>query len=263
VAGPALAGVLVAIGDPAIVIALDAVSFAISAAALAGLVLPSRDPGPHASLLADLSEGWDTFRSRSWLWTITIQFALFNLLAWGPFLLLGPVLSKEDLSGASSWGAIMAAYALGSVTGGLAALGRRPKRPLLLATLGTVGYPIPLLLLALNASTLEIVAGTLIAGIGSATFNIFFNATIQREIPADMQARVAAFDAVGAFSAGPIAFAACGPISEQVGAHTVLAFGAAWALTSSLIVLTLSSVRKVRWTTGNNGPVRPRPEPTD
>lgn len=222
IAGPGLAGVLVAVGDPATVIVLDAFSFAISAVAVAGLVLPARAVRARSSFLVDLSEGWNTFRSQTWLWTITIQFALFNLIAWGPFLLLGPVLAKADLGGARAWGAILTAYALGSVIGGFAALGKRPRRPLVTATIGTFGYPIPLALLALRASTLEVAVGALLAGIGSATVSIFFNATIQRQIVAEMQARVAAFDLVGAFSAGPIGLVAAGPISELLGAHTSL-----------------------------------------
>jgi MFS family permease len=247
VAGPALAGVLVAVGDPALVIAIDALSYAISAIALAGLALPATPGGERPSFLSEMAAGWDTFRSQTWLWTITIQFALFNLIAWGPFLLLGPVLSKADLSGARSWGAIMAAFALGSVAGGLAALGKRPRRPLLVATIGTLAYPLPLILLAVHGSTVEIAAGALIAGVGSTTCNIFFNATLQRVIPADMQARVTAFNLVCAFSAVPIGFAAAGPVSEAIGAHTVLAFGAAWSLASTLVVLLVPNIRTTRW----------------
>ena len=247
VGGPALAGILIATTSPAVVIAIDAASFAISAAALVGLKLPALDRAAHSSLLTDLTAGWATFRSRTWLWTITIQFALFNLLSWGPLLVLGPILSQQELSGASSWGTILSAYALGSVTGGIAALGRRPRRPLLIATLGTFGYALPMVLLALNASTAEIAFGALVAGIGSATWNIFFAATVQHEIPSEMQARVAAFDLVGAYSAAPIAFAATGPISQLVGTHTVLAFGATWTVLSSLIVITLPSIRQLRW----------------
>ena len=252
VAGPALAGILVAVGDPALVIAIDALSYGISAIALAGLALPASPGGQRPSFLSELAEGWDTFRSQTWLWTITIQFALFNLIAWGPFLLLGPVLSKADLSGARSWGAIMAAFALGSVIGGFAALGKRPARPLLVATIGTLCYPIPLFLLAVHGSTAEIVAGTLIAGVGSTTCNIFFNATLQRVIPANMQARVAAFNLVCAFSAVPIGFAAAGPVSELVGPHTLLAFGAAWSLASTLVVLAVPTIRTTQWPPDQN-----------
>jgi hypothetical protein len=253
VAGPALAGILVAVGDPALVIAIDALSYGISAVALAGLALPANPGGQRPSFLSELAEGWGTFRSQTWLWTITIQFALFNLIAWGPFLLLGPVLSKADLSGARSWGAIMAAFALGSVIGGFAALGRRPARPLLMATIGTLCYPIPLCLLAAHGSTAEIVAGTLIAGVGSTTCNIFFNATLQRVIPADMQARVAAFNLVCAFSAVPIGFAAAGPVAGLVGPHTLLAFGAAWSLASTLVVLAVPTIRTTQWPPDQNG----------
>jgi Major Facilitator Superfamily len=258
ITGPGLAGVLVAAGDPATVIALDALSFAISAVALAGLVLPARAAQARSSFLVDLSEGWDTFRSQTWLWTITLQFALFNLITWGPFLLLGPVLAKTDLDGARSWGAILTTYALGSVIGGVTALGKRPRRPLVTAITGTLGYPIPLVLLALHASTTEIAAGALLAGLGSATVSIFFNTTIQRRVAAEMQARVAAFDLVGAFSAGPIGLAAAGPISELIGAHTVLAFGAAWSLTSSLVVLSLPSIRQMRWQRNEEEPTATR-----
>ena len=247
VGGPALAGVLVAVTNPAVVIAVDATSFAVSAAALAGLKLPALRPKAHSSLVADLAAGWDTFRSRTWLWTITLQFSLFNLVSWGPLLVLGPVLSQHELSGARSWGIVLSAYALGSVIGGLAALGRRPRRPLLVATLATFSYAFPMILLASNASTAEIAAGAFIAGIGSATWSIFFTSTVQREIPSEMQARVAAFDLVGSYSAVPIAFAATGPIAQLVGAHTVLAYGAAWTVISSAIVIVLPSVRKVIW----------------
>lgn len=58
----------------------------------------------------------------------------------------------------------------------------------------------------------------------------------------------------GAFSAGPIGLVAAGPISELVGARTVLAFGAAWSLTSSLLVLALPTTRKVHWMTSDDEP---------
>jgi MFS family permease len=247
VAGPALAGVLVAITNPAVVFSVDAASFAISAAALAGLQLPALDVKPPSSLLADLAAGWDTFRSRTWLWTITLQFSLFNLLSWGPLLVLGPVLSRQELSGARSWGVILSAYALGSVIAGLAALGRRPRRPLVAATLGTFSYALPIILLARSASTAEIASGAFIAGIGSAIWSIFFAATVQGEIPSEMQARVAAFDLVGSYIAVPIAFVATGPVSQLVGTRAVLTYGAAWTVLSSLVVLALPSVRDLQW----------------
>jgi len=55
------------------------------------------------SLLADLADGWAEFSSRAWLCAGTAQFALFNLLTWGPYLVLGPVLARDYLGGARAW----------------------------------------------------------------------------------------------------------------------------------------------------------------
>lgn len=246
VLGPALAGALVALTGPAVVVAADAVSYAMSAAALAGLRLPAVR-GSSRSILRDLADGWGEFRSRTWLWATTVQFALFNLMAWGPFLLLGPVLARAYLHGASSWGTILAAYGAGSVVGGLAALGRRPRRPLLVATISSAGYAAPLALLALHQATALVAAGAVVAGLGSAGFNIYWSASLQHHVPADAQARVFAFATLGAYSAGPIAYAAAGPVAAAVGARVVLGFGAVVAVAASLVVLALPAVRRVAW----------------
>ena len=130
VAGPALAGMLIAATGPATVVATDAASYAISAVALAMVRFPSAGQIRSRSLLADLADGWAEFSSRAWLWIDTVQFALFNLLTWGPYLVLGPVLARDYLGGARAWGMIMACYGGGAILGGLLALGRRPRRPL-------------------------------------------------------------------------------------------------------------------------------------
>ncbi|MDA8060971.1 MAG: MFS transporter [Actinomycetota bacterium] len=254
VAGPALAGVLVAAADPATVIALDAASYAASALALSGLRLPERSSSSGRSMLSDLTEGWAEFRSRTWLWVTTAQFTLFNLVAWGPFLLLGPVLSKSYLGGAAAWGSIMAAFGAGSVAGGLVALGRRPRRPLLIASVASLGYPAPIALLALHAPTAEIASAAVVAGLASAGFNTFWSAALQQQVPADTQARVYAFSIVGSYSAGPIAFAGAGPIAAIIGAPVLLGTGAAVAACTSAAVIAVPAIRAVLWHTSPAAP---------
>ena len=102
--------------------------------------------------------------AQTWLWLTTVQFALFNLLTWAPYLLLGPLLARQYLGGAGAWGVISAAYALGSVLTGLALVGRRPRRLLVVAVTGTFGYAVPCLLLALRAPVAVVAAGALVAG---------------------------------------------------------------------------------------------------
>lgn len=250
IAGPALAGVLVALTSPGVVLAVDAATYAVSVLALAALRLPGEAASrerPKGALRGDLAAGWAEFRSRVWLVAVTLQFTLFNLLTWGPFLLLGPVLSKESLGGAGAWGAIMACYGAGSVLGGLLALGRRPAHPVAAATVATFGYGLPCALLAVRAPVAVVAAGALVAGTGSALGGAFSATATAQQVPSEALARVSAFETVLAFSLGPLAFAAAGPVSAAVGARTVLAFGAAWCTLSAAVVLALPAVRAVTW----------------
>jgi MFS family permease len=78
VAGPAVAGFILAAATPAWAIAGDSVSFAVSAVALVALSLPMTVRVQDASLLRQLVEGWQAFASRSWLWIANIQAAATN-----------------------------------------------------------------------------------------------------------------------------------------------------------------------------------------
>ena len=270
VAGPALAGILIAVTSPALVIAVDAGSYALSALALAGLRLESnaqlslprpsptlrglgrRGPAqPHGpsreSLLRDLAEGWAEFTAHPWLWPQTVQFALFNLVTWGPYLVLGPVLARQYLGGARAWGVILACYGGGAILGGLAALGRRPRRPLLVATLTTLGFAFPPLALALRLPLAAVAGTALVAGLGTALGGAFGTTVEQRLIPAEALSRVGAFNMVGAFAFGPVAFIAAGPAAALFGPRAVLAFGAAWSAAMTLAVLAVPAVRQLPW----------------
>jgi hypothetical protein len=260
VAGPALAGILIAATSPATAVAVDAASYAVSAVALATLRFPQTEKARSRSLLRDLADGWAEFRARSWIWVPTVQFALFNLLTWGPYLVLGPVLARDYLGGARAWGAIIACYGGGAILGGLLALGRRPRRPLAVANLATLGFALPPLALALRLPAVAVAAGALLAGLGSA-LNGALEATVQqRLVPPQVLSRVGAFNLVGAFAFGPVAFAAAGPVAAAVGARAVLGFGAAWAVFGTLVVQTVPSIRRVTW--GDPGPSEATPAAT-
>ena len=247
VAGPALAGVLVAVAGPAVVVAIDAASYGVSVIALSGLRLGRPGHRPGQSLLREMADGWAEFRSRPWLCATTVQFALFNLITWAPYLVLGPVLAHAYLGGARAWGLVMSAFAAGAVLGGLAALGRRPRRPLLAATLATFGYPVPCLLLALHAPVAGVAAGAFAAGAGGAVAQAFDTTVLQQQVPADRLSRVSSFSVFGAFGPGTLGLAIAGPVAALAGPGAVLGFGAAWAMFGTLVVLSLPSVWAVRW----------------
>ena len=258
VAGPALAGIVIAAGSPAAAIAVDAASYAVSAIALAVLRFPDAARANAARpLLRDLADGWAQFSAHAWLWLQTVQFTLFNLLTWGPYLVLGPVAARDYLGGARAWGAILASYGGGAIIGGLLALGRRPRRPLLVSTLTTLGFPLPPLALALHLPVLAVAAGAVLAGAGSAFGGAVATTVTQQRLPADVLSRVGSFNMVGAFSLGPVAFVAAGPVAAVFGVRAVLGFGAAWAVFGTLAVLAAPSIRTLTW---EDGPSAGTPE---
>jgi MFS family permease len=250
IAGPALAGLLVAATSPAVAVAADAVSYAVSAVALAGLRFPPRSAGERASasLLRELADGWAEFTRQAWLWVGTLQGALFNLLTWGPYLVLGPVLARAYLGGARAWGVILACYGGGAVLGGLLVLGRRPRRPLVVAGLAALGFALPPLALALLLPAVVVAGAALLAGLGSAVGNALEATVTQQRVPERALSRVGAWNMVGAFAFGPLAFAVAGPAASAFGARGVLGFGAVWEACATLaVLLAVPAVRRVTW----------------
>jgi hypothetical protein len=254
VAGPALAGILIAVTSPAVVIALDAASFAASVLSLARLRIPPASPATQ-SPWRDLADGWAQFRSQSWLCLTTVQFALFNLFTWAPYLLLGPVLARQYLGGAGAWGVIVAAYAGGSVVGGLALVGRRPRRPLVVGVVGTFGYALPCLLLALRAPLVPVAAAALAAGCGSAVFGTLWTTVMQQQVAPNLLGRTTAFTTTGSFALGSLGWTVIGSVAAWVGPARLLGFAAAYAAVSSAVVLTTPAIRAIHWEDPGEAPL--------
>ena len=245
VGGPALAGVLVAITSPATVLLVDAISYLPSIVVLLLLRIDEL-PRQPSTMLRDLRSGWRVFWSFPWLWTVTLQFTLFNLIVWGPYLVLAPASADRFYQGASTWGLVLASYGIGSITGGLLILGRRPQRPLVVTTAVTFVWVAPSAAFALHAPLPVLCCAALLGGIASAVFNGLWMTTIQQRVPPEALSRVMAYIAFGAYSVGPIGMALAGPISEAAGISTVLAIGVGWQLVANSVVLTLPAIRALR-----------------
>jgi Major Facilitator Superfamily len=245
VTGPALAGILIGLTQPAAVIAVDAATYGASLLSLALVRVPAIRPAAH-SPWRDLAEGWHQFKAQTWLWVTTVQFALFNLLTWAPYLLLGPVLARQYLGGARAWGTVMAAMAFGSVLTGLLLVGRKPRRALTVAVVGSYGYGIPCVMLALHLPLVAIALGACVAGAGSAVFSTYWSTVLQLRVRAEMLARVTAFALTGSYALGSAGFVVIGPVAAIVGPGRMLGFAAAWTAVSSTVVLSLRAIRSAR-----------------
>jgi len=244
--GPAAAGLIVAAGGAGWAIAIDGATYAVSALCLARLHLPAQAPPPRESFAAQLRAGWLEFRSRTWLWVIVVQFGLFHLLVYAPFMVLGAVIAERTLGGATAWGLILAAQGGGSILGGIAVLRARPRRPLVIATLGTFTFAGPVALLALHAPVAAIAATAAVSGVGIAVFGTLWDTTLQQHVPAAVLSRVSAYDWLGSVALVPLGYALAGPLAGTLGVTRTLWLAAGWTIAGSAVVLAVPSVRRLR-----------------
>jgi MFS family permease len=259
--GPVLGGVLVAAAGAGWAIAIDAVTFAVSAACLAMLRVSTRVGGQRSSFVADLRQGWAAFRSRSWVWTFVLYFAIGNLV-WGAWNALGPIVAERDLGGAAAWGTILAAVGVGALTGSLLATRVKPRRPLLLAALADGLFALPLAFLAAATSVLLIACGAALSGAGVALAISVWESTLQRHIPAESLSRVSSYDWFGSLAFTPLGLAVWGPVAAVIGVSLSLwlAFGLAVALT--LALLSVPDIRRLSAAPATTATRTPAESPT-
>ncbi len=245
--GPAIAGVIVAVSSPGWAILMDGLTYLVSVVSLACIRIDWNQAEVSTSFVTLLRQGWNEFWSRSWLWAIVLQSSLVNAL-FASFLVLGPVVAKQSLGGAPAWGAILAAEGAGAVVGGVVMLRVHPRRPLLVATLCSLVFPLPLFFLASRSPTVLIAIIGFLAGGFITVFAVQWSTTLQREIPSDVLARVSAYDWFGSLILLPIGMALAGPLATDVGITTTLVGSGLLMILLILAVLAVPSVSRLRVT---------------
>jgi len=247
VGGPAVSGVLVAVLGPGWVFGIDAVTFVVSAISLALLRVPRVAGSVRSSFWTELKDGLNAVTSRTWFLLNLGAHALWNF-GFAAFLVLGPIVAKQRLGGASAWGLIGASLGAGAVIGGLIALRIKPSRPLIVANLAGTPAALQLLALAVPLPTAAIMAVCVIGWAGLTLLNEVWFATVPQLIPADVLARATSFDWLLSIIAMPVGFAVSGPVADHIGIQaTLVAAAAIMAVPCSLIVL-VPGVRSVRRT---------------
>ena len=244
--GPAIGGALVVAGSPGSALAIDAISFTVCAVILLRIrVAPRAHDASREGFVHELRAGWEEFTARTWLWASVVLFGIGNLgfCAW---IILGPVIAKENLGGAGAWGTIVAVGGVGAVCGSVIALRVRPSRPLVACTLAAVPLAGQLLVLALAPSVWLLSIASFCAGAGVAVHITLWFTLFQREVPERMQSRVSSYDVLGSFVLMPIGFALVGPLSDVIGVTETLWLSLGVMLTTWALILSLPSVWAIR-----------------
>jgi MFS family permease len=258
--GASLGGVLVVTAGAGWALAIDAASFFLAA----GLLLRVR-PGPRgdvrdavgrAGLLTELREGWQEFRSRTWVWVPVAQFAVVNLCFAPSVNVLGPVVAEEHYSGAAGWSVILTVQAVGLVGGSLLAIRLRPRFPLRTGALATFGFLPPFVLLAV-AAPLPLVAFSLfVNGVCVDVFEVMWDTTLQTHLPPGVISRVSSYDQLGSFVLGPLGLALVGPLAQAVGVRTTILGAGTLLLVATVLANLDPAVRRLP-----REPAPPRADP--
>lgn len=264
VAGPALAGILLALGSPGTALAVDAATFAVSAGCLWSLSLRSgRAEREDQNFLGDLRHGWREFSSRDWVVAIVVSAAITNAAFTPIFLVLGPTVARESLDGAGSWALIAAMFGVGGLLGGAVALSIRPRRPLLVSEGSAVLlFALPIALLAIPAHTAVIAAGALISGTTASLAEILYLTAVAQKLPQESLSRVMAYDWFGSLALEPLGLALVGPLAVAIGVSTTLWLGAATISACIGATLLLPSVRHLEVDATERSPTPP-PRPVE
>lgn len=244
--GPATAGVLFAFLGAGVVYAVDAATFAVSAACLAGLRL-GRVPvvGAGPSMLRDLAEGWREFRSRTWMWSVILVWVVYGIMLFGPLIPLGAVLISQRL-GAPAYGWVQSALGAGTILGGLAALRIRPSRPLAVGAAVMFGYGLLPLAIALHAPLVPLLLAAASNGLAWAFWSIMWQTSVQTHVSPHLLNRVTAYEVFGSDGSLPIGQALAGPVAGVVGPERVLATSVAVSALGCTALLLIPAVRNLR-----------------
>jgi MFS family permease len=175
VLGPTLGALFVVTVGSGWALAIDAATWVLSALLLLPVRIPPRErSGEPSSTLRELREGWDFFRSTTWLWVIVLAFGALNALLSGAWSTLGPVVAQETI-GRQHWGFVLSAEAAGLLTMSVLMLRIPLQRPLMWGMVGTFFLGLPMLALGIHPHTPTLVVVSFLGGAGIEVFAIGWN----------------------------------------------------------------------------------------
>jgi MFS family permease len=254
VAGPAIAGVVIAFFSAPLAIALDAVSFLLSAISLYFLTLPKRRFAvARESMLEQLRSGFVEMRGRKWV-LVTVGYLVCLAFAFnGPMFVLGPAVALSRLGGPSAWPVMLSAFGLGLIAGSFVAVRLlRTLRPLGWAYVGNFAVVPSLLLLGTSHSRALVVASTGFAGLAVGIFSVTFPTLLQQAIPAQRLSRVASYIWLARVAAMPLALAMVGPLSTRFGFSAVLNVAATAICAATFVSVSFPEIWAIRGRTSAN-----------
>ena len=226
--GPPLAGILIALLGASNVLFLDAATFAISAAMIAGAVprperVSTEAPAVGGGYSAELLDGLRFIRGDRLIFSIVIVAVILNFLDSPIFLVVLPVYADATFGSAVVLGIMFAGFGAGSLVSTLlfGAMGHRlPRRSTLIVCWVVVG--LPFWILATTPSLPVTVAALAVTGLAAGPLNPIIFTVVQQRTPEHVRGRVIGALWALALAATPLGVVLTGYLLEAVGLRPIL-----------------------------------------
>jgi MFS family permease len=226
VAGPAIAGVLLAAVGLAACFFTNAASFLAVIVGLLMMDTAPRRPDQREDAIAALAEGFRYIGENRWPRALVVLIAGFSIFGF-PFVIMAPVLARDVLHvGASGYAALVAAIGLGAAAAAffLAGFGKRyaKGRLLLAASLGFGGTLVGAALVSRFWPALTLFT---LAGWAMAMNGILANTMLQIEAPDRLRGRVMGVYSFLVLGLAPFGSFQAGWVSEHLGVRFSIGLG--------------------------------------
>lgn len=233
VAGPALAGVLVATVGIAMCFIVGGVSYVAVIWTLLRMRIHELKPAAIVKRAkGQMAEGWRYVRSEPVVRNTLLMMTIVGTFTY-EFSVVLPLLAEFTFkNGASGYAALTSAMGIGAVVGGLYTAGRRRSTARMLV-ISSALFGGSVLLVSFAPTFLSALIAMVVVGFFSINFTSLANVTIQLASRQDMQGRVMSFWSIAFLGTTPIGGPIMGAIGEHAGARVALFIGGLAAIAAA------------------------------
>ncbi len=247
IAGPGVAGVIiVAVGTHATYVATT-LFFLVGALVLLLIKENEKQSKSEESIgfLHEMQEGLRVVRYYKWIAAMIVMATFQLMMVVGVENVLLPVITKRDFGTAAVYATAAALFSAGGLISAVISIKLKIKNQGTVAVVVWGLFIFAPLVLAFPTSEVVIFLAYFVAGFSVGPWEAFWFTAVQREVPAEYQARVFSLDYMGTWALLPLGMALAGPMSEWLGERPLLIGISIFHLLICAVVMLVPGVAKM------------------
>jgi len=233
-AGPAVAGVIIALLSPGHALAVVAAMQLLAGLSLMNLkATPLRreltaGQNPLVGALIDIREGFAYMVRTPWILATLLLASAMLLVIMGPIQVLMPFAIRDQMGGgAGAFAAALTAFGIGAGAGSMTVASLKLPRRYLSAMLLLWGSScVPLVVIGVATQLWPVLAAMFLVGSLSSAANVIWGTLLQRRVPPALLGRVSSLDFFVSLALMPLSMALAGPVGEAIGFRATFAIAA-------------------------------------